>query len=57
MIDEYILVEFFDREVDKEGFELVERYMIYGSCGKLRFKSLCMEKGECIKSFFKFFSD
>ncbi|RIA04389.1 hypothetical protein BRARA_K01375, partial [Brassica rapa] len=57
MIDEYISAEFPDREVDKEGFELVERHMIHGPCGKLRPKSPCMEKGECTKSFPKPSSD
>nr|VDD42958.1 unnamed protein product [Brassica oleracea] len=35
MIDEYISAEFSDRKVDKEGFELVERHMIHGPCGKM----------------------
>ncbi|XP_013632617.1 PREDICTED: uncharacterized protein LOC106338114 [Brassica oleracea var. oleracea] len=51
MIDEYISAEFPDKEVDREGFELVERHMIHGPCGRMRPKSPCMDKGECTKNF------
>ncbi|XP_013594329.1 PREDICTED: uncharacterized protein LOC106302348 [Brassica oleracea var. oleracea] len=51
MIDEYISAEFPDREVDLEGFELVERHMIHGPCGRMRPTSPCMDKGECTKNF------
>ncbi|XP_056846795.1 uncharacterized protein LOC130497734 [Raphanus sativus] len=57
MIDEYISAEFPDRELDPEGFDLVERHMIHGPCGRLRPRSPCMDKGECTKSFPKPFSD
>ncbi|XP_056841667.1 uncharacterized protein LOC130494865 [Raphanus sativus] len=36
MIDEYISAEFPDRELDPEGFDLVERHMIHGPCGRRR---------------------
>ncbi|XP_013614814.1 PREDICTED: uncharacterized protein LOC106321037 [Brassica oleracea var. oleracea] len=57
VIDEYISAEFPDKEVDREGFELVERHMMHGPCGKMRPNSPCMEKGECTKNFPKPSSD
>ncbi|KAF8109299.1 LOW QUALITY PROTEIN: hypothetical protein N665_0098s0027 [Sinapis alba] len=50
-IDEYISAEFLDKEVDREGFDLVERHMVHGPCGKMRPKSPCMDRGECTQSF------
>ena len=44
MIDEYISAEFPDKEVDREGFELVERHMIHGPCGRMRPKLPCKDK-------------
>ncbi|KAF8100721.1 hypothetical protein N665_0218s0059 [Sinapis alba] len=57
MIDEYISAEFPDKDVDREGFELVKRHMIHGPCGRMRPKSPCMDKGEGTKTFPKPFSD
>lgn len=57
VIDEYISAEFPDKEVDREGFELVERHMMHGLCGKMRPNSPFMEKGECTKNFPKPSSD
>ncbi|KAF8115406.1 hypothetical protein N665_0027s0022 [Sinapis alba] len=39
------------KEVDNEGFDLVERHMIHGPCGKMHLKSPCMNKGECTKNY------
>ncbi|CAN7050018.1 unnamed protein product [Brassica rapa subsp. trilocularis] len=57
MIDEYISAELPDKELDQEGFELVERHMIHGPCGKMRPASPCMDKGECTKNYPKPLSD
>ncbi|XP_056843369.1 uncharacterized protein LOC130500247 [Raphanus sativus] len=57
IIDEYISAELPDRETDREGFELVERHMIHGPCGKFRKSSPCMDKGVCTKNFPKPFSE
>ncbi|KAF8095209.1 hypothetical protein N665_0339s0078 [Sinapis alba] len=46
-----------DKDVDPEGFALVERHMIHGPCGKNRPKSPCMNKGECTKAYPKPLSD
>lgn len=57
MIDEYISAQLPNKEDDKEGFELVERHMIHGPCGRMRPKSPCMDKGECTKNYPKPLSD
>ncbi|XP_048605186.1 uncharacterized protein LOC106367134 [Brassica napus] len=57
VIDKYISAELPNKETDKEGFELVERHMIHGPCGKQRRLSPCMEKGECTKKFPKPYSN
>ncbi|CAN7044623.1 unnamed protein product [Brassica rapa subsp. trilocularis] len=57
MIDEYISAALPDKELDQEGFELVERHMIHGPCGKMRPASPCMDKGECTKNYPKPLSD
>ncbi|KAF8049879.1 hypothetical protein N665_2102s0002 [Sinapis alba] len=57
MIDEYISAELPDKEVDREGYELVERHMIHGPCGKVRPRSPCMDKGECTKNYPKALSE
>ncbi|RID48364.1 hypothetical protein BRARA_I04879 [Brassica rapa] len=57
MIDEYISAELPDRDLDPEGFALVDRHMIHGPCGKRRPKSPCMDKGECTKAYPKPLSD
>ncbi|XP_048604246.1 uncharacterized protein LOC125582083 [Brassica napus] len=57
MIDQYISAELPDRDVDPEGFALVDRHMIHGPCGKRRPTSPCMDKGECTKAYPKPLSD
>lgn len=57
IIDRYISAELPDKEADPEGFELVERHMIHGPCGKQRPLSPCMEKGECTKKYPKPYSN
>lgn len=56
-IDEYISAELPDKDVDKEGFELVERHMIHGPCGRMRPTSPCMDKEDCTKNYPKPLSD
>lgn len=56
MIDEYISAELPDREIDREGFELVGKHMMHGPCGRVRQDSPCMDKGKCTKSYPKPFS-
>ena len=57
VIDQYISAELPDKETDREGFDLVERHMIHGPCGKQRPLSSCMEKGECTKKYPKPYSN
>ncbi|KAF8083395.1 hypothetical protein N665_0776s0020 [Sinapis alba] len=57
MIDEYISAELPDKDVDPDGFALVERHMIHSPCGKKRPKSPCMNKGECTKAYPKPLAD
>ncbi|CAN7120710.1 unnamed protein product, partial [Brassica rapa subsp. narinosa] len=57
VIDQYISAELPNKETDREGFELVERHMMHGPCGRDRPKSPCMEKGECTKNYPKSYSD
>ncbi|CAN7077420.1 unnamed protein product, partial [Brassica oleracea var. botrytis] len=56
-IDEYISAELPDKDVDKESFELVERHMIHGPCGRMRPTSPCMDKEDCTKNYPKPLSD
>ncbi|XP_010451099.1 PREDICTED: uncharacterized protein LOC104733194 [Camelina sativa] len=57
IIDSFISAELPDKEIDKEGFELVEQHMIHGPCGLDRPYSPCMENGICTKKYPRTFVD
>ncbi|KAL7142072.1 hypothetical protein ABFS83_08G098100 [Erythranthe nasuta] len=54
-IDKIICAEILDKVTDRKMYDLVEKYMIHGSCGLANQNSPCMKDGICTKQFPKSF--
>ncbi|XP_012835448.1 PREDICTED: uncharacterized protein LOC105956154 [Erythranthe guttata] len=52
-IDRIICAEIPDEEIDRNMYQLVEKYMIHGPYGQENLKSLCMKDRVCTKRFTK----
>ncbi|XP_062075050.1 uncharacterized protein LOC133779064 [Humulus lupulus] len=56
-IDNIISAEIPDLNVDPDGYNAVNKFMIHGPCGKLNSNSPCMMQDRCTKHFPKKFND
>ncbi|XP_062113950.1 uncharacterized protein LOC133824953 [Humulus lupulus] len=56
-IDNIISVEIPDLNVDPDGYNAINKFMIHGPCGKLNSNSPCMMQDRCTKHFPKKFND
>ncbi|XP_062075099.1 uncharacterized protein LOC133779118 [Humulus lupulus] len=56
-IDNIISAEISDLNVDPDGYNVVNKFMIHGPCGKLNSNSPCMMQDRCTKHFPKNFND
>nr|KAJ0214887.1 hypothetical protein LSAT_V11C300132550 [Lactuca sativa] len=54
--DHVICVEFFDKDIEPDLYQIVCDNMIYGPCGIDQLFMSCMKKGKCSKRFPKEFT-
>ena len=56
-VDKITSAEIPDKEVDPEGYEAVQNFMMHGPCGQANTNSPCMVENRCIRKFPKQFNE
>lgn len=56
-VDQIISAEIPDINIDPDGYNVVNKFMIHGLCGKINKDSPCMMQDKCTKYFPKKYND